>query len=153
MCIESLNMKAISNKKGHLGKSTMDNAWGLFTNLLEYKLKNRGKTLVRVDKFFPSTQLCSCCGHKQKMDRDERTYVCPDCGMILDRDYNAAINIRNEGLNVLRSAEYDQTRTTAGTVESYACGDIVRHSSDESSLSPSERICQGSRKLGVSYPE
>ncbi|MBQ6518247.1 MAG: transposase [Anaerolineaceae bacterium] len=153
VCIESLNMKTISNKKGHLGKSTMDNAWGLFTNLLEYKLKNRGKTLVRVDKFFPSTQLCSCCGHKQKMDRDERIYVCPDCGMILDRDYNAAINIRNEGLNVLRSAEYDQTRTTAGTVESYACGDIVRHSSDESPLSPSERICPGSRKLGVSHPE
>ncbi|MBQ6518572.1 MAG: transposase [Anaerolineaceae bacterium] len=113
----------------------------------------RGKILVRVDKFFPSTQLCSICSHKQKIDRSERTYVWPDCGMVLDRDYNAAINIRNEGLNVLRSAKYDQTRTEAGTAESYACGDIARHSSDESPLSPSEHICQGSRKLGVSHHE
>ena len=153
VCIEDLNMKAISNKKGHLGKSTMDNAWGLFTRLLDYKLKDSGKILLRIDKFFPSSQICSCCGHRQKLALNERTYKCTHCGMILDRDFNAAINIRNEGLNVLRSAEIGQTYTTAGTVGSYACGDDVRHQSVESQLSSEKVLSSGSRKLGVSYPE
>ena len=143
-------MKGIANKKRHLGKATMDNAWGLFTTLLEYKMKDRGKELVRVDKFFPSSQLCSNCGHRQKLELGERTYRCPHCGMVMDRDYNAAINIRNEGLNVLRSRKIDKTCTTDGIAGSYACGDDVRHQFAESPLSAEEVQLSGSRKLGVS---
>lgn len=72
----------------------------MFINMLEYKLSDRGKTLVKVDRFYPSSQLCSCCGNRKKLTLDDRIYRC-DCGFILDRDQNAAINILNEGLRLL----------------------------------------------------
>lgn len=101
VCVESLNMKNMSNKGFGNGKATMDNGYGMFLDFLEYKLKSRGKYLVRVDKWFPSSQLCSKCGHKQKMPLDVRTYICPECGNVIDRDLNAAINIKKEGLRLL----------------------------------------------------
>lgn len=107
VCVESLNMKNMSNKDFGNGKSTMDNGYGMFLDFLEYKLKNRGKYLVRIDKWFPSSQLCSKCGHKQKMPLDVRTYICPECGNVIDRDLNAAINIKEEGLRLL-----EETLTT-----------------------------------------
>ncbi len=81
----------------------MDNGYGMFLDMLEYKLSDRGKYLVKVDKWYPSSQLCSCCGRKMKLTLAERIYRCT-CGLMLDRDLNAAINIRNEGLRILQSA-------------------------------------------------
>ena len=104
VCIEDLNMKAMSNKGFGNGKATMDNGWGMFTQFLEYKLSERGKSLVRIDRWYPSSQNCHICGHRQKMPVTKRTYVCPSCGMVMDRDYNAAINILHEGLRMLQSA-------------------------------------------------
>lgn len=94
-------MKNMSNKGFKNGKATLDNGYGMFLNFLEYKLKDRGKYFIKVDKWFPSSQICSKCGHTQKMPLDVRTYVCPECGNIIDRDMNAAINIKNEGLRLL----------------------------------------------------
>ena len=65
--IEDLNMKAMSNKGFGNGKATMDNGYGMFQNMLSYKLKERGKHLVVIDKWYPSSQVCHCCGHKQPM--------------------------------------------------------------------------------------
>lgn len=104
VCIEDLNMKAMSNKGFGNGKATMDNGWGIFTRLLEYKLQERGKSLIRIDRWYPSSQNCHICGHRQKMPVTKRTYVCPSCGMVMDRDYNAVINILHEGLGMLQSA-------------------------------------------------
>lgn len=104
VCIEDLNMKAMANKGFGNGKATMDNGYGMFVQMLSYKLADRGKYLVRVDKWYPSSQLCHQCGHRQKMSLEKRTYVCPDCGMVMDRDYNASLNIRTEGLRILLSA-------------------------------------------------
>lgn len=101
VCVEDLNMKAISNTKFSNGKATLDNGYGTFLNLLEYKLKERGKHLVKVDKWFPSSQTCSCCGNVKKIPLSERTYKCEHCGTVIDRDFNAAINIKNEGLRLL----------------------------------------------------
>lgn len=101
VCVESLNMKNMSNKGFGNGKATMDNGYGMFLDFLGYKLKNRGKYFIKVDKWFPSSQLCSKCGHKQKMPLDVRTYICPECGNVIDRDLNAAINIKKEGLRLL----------------------------------------------------
>lgn len=98
--IEDLNMKAISNSNFGNGKATMDNGYGMFTSFLEYKLLERGKQLVKADKFFPSTQMCSSCGSIKKIPLSQRTYTC-ECGLTIDRDLNSAINIRNEGLRLL----------------------------------------------------
>ena len=100
VCVEDLNMAAIGNKGFKNGKATYDNGYGMFLNMLEYKLADRGKTLVKVDRFYPSSQLCSCCGNRKKLTLSERKYICT-CGLEIDRDLNAAINIKNEGLRLL----------------------------------------------------
>lgn len=100
VCVEDLNMTAIGNKGFKNGKATYDNGYGMFLNMLEYKLSDRGKYFVKIDKWFPSSQLCSCCGNKKKLPLADRIYKC-DCGLIMNRDQNAAINILNEGLRLL----------------------------------------------------
>jgi putative transposase len=103
VCVESLNMRSMSNKGFGNGKATLDNGYGLFLNMLKYKLADRGKYLVKVDKWFPSSQICHCCGivHPEMKDLRIRTMTC-DCGLIISRDQNAAINIKIEGLRILR---------------------------------------------------
>ena len=104
VCVESLDMKSMSNKGFGNGKATLDNGYGLFLDMLEYKLHDRGKYFIRVDKWFPSSQICHSCGSIHKLDLSERTYRCPDCDAVLDRDLNAALNIRDEGLRILKEA-------------------------------------------------
>lgn len=103
VCVETLNMKTIANKSFHNGKSTLDNGYGIFLTLLEYKLNDRGKYFVKVDKWFASSQLCSNCHtkHPKMKDIKNRKLEC-GCGLIIDRDYNSAINIKNEGLRLLK---------------------------------------------------
>ena len=100
ICTETLDLKAIANKKRNLGKSTYDNGFGMFLTMLAYKLEERGGYLIKVDKFFPSTKTCSCCGKLKPLELNERTYTC-ECGNVIDRDINAAINIKKEGLRLL----------------------------------------------------
>ena len=71
----------------------------VFINMLDYKLKEQGKSLIKIDKYFPSSQKCSCCGNinKELKDFSIRKWTCPSCGQIHNRDINAAINIREEG--------------------------------------------------------
>ena len=103
VCIESLNMQSMS-KSLRFGKSVHDNGWGMFTEILKYKLEGLGKKLIKVDKFFASSQLCSCCGYKNPATKDLslREWECPVCGTYHDRDINAAINIRTEGMRLLQ---------------------------------------------------
>ena len=99
--VEDLNMKAMSQCL-NLGKSIADNAWGIFTTLLKYKLENEGKLLIKIDKWFPSSQKCNECGEINKeLQLSDREWICKSCGCIIDRDYNAAKNIRDEGLRLL----------------------------------------------------
>jgi putative transposase len=86
----------------NFGKSVSDTAWGKFTSFLDYKLREQGKKFIKIDKWFPSSKTCSCCGHvKKTLALSERTFHCNQCGLILDREVNAAINIKNEGLRLL----------------------------------------------------
>ena len=105
VCVESLNMQSMSNKGFGNGKANLDNGYGLFLHMLEYKLSDRGKYFVKVDKWFPSSQICHCCGarHTEMKDLSIRTMKC-NCGFIISRDKNAAINIKKEGLRILKSA-------------------------------------------------
>lgn len=105
VCVESLNMCSIANRGFGNGKATLDNGYGMFLSMLEYKLSDRNKYLVKVDKWFPSSQICHCCGalHPEMKDLHIRTMKC-DCGLTISRDQNAAINILNEGLRLLAKA-------------------------------------------------
>ena len=105
VCVEDLDMKSMSNKSFGNGKATMDNGYGMFLKMLEYKLNDRGKYFIKVDKWYPSSQICSHCGkrHPEMKNMHNRTMIC-DCGFEYDRDVNAAINIRDEGLRILKEA-------------------------------------------------
>lgn len=105
VCVESLNMRSMTNKGFGNGKATLDNGYGMFLTMLEYKLADRGKCLVKVEKWFPSSQICHCCGkrHPEMKDLSIRMMAC-DCGFLMGRDQNAALNIKEEGLRILASA-------------------------------------------------
>ena len=102
VCVESLDMKAMSNHGFGNGKATLDNGYGMFLSVLEYKLSDRNKYLIKVDKWFPSSQICHCCGmlHPEMKNLAIRKMTC-DCGLTISRDQNAAINILKEGLRLL----------------------------------------------------
>ena len=104
VCIESLDIKDI-NRVHSIARREVDLAWGEFVDWLQKKAVEYGTRIVRVGKYFPSSQLCSNCGRKNPMLRDYtiKTWKCPSCGVILDRDINAAINIRNEGIRLLET--------------------------------------------------
>ena len=100
VAVEDIDMKAMSQCM-HFGKSVMDNGYGMFRELLEYKLKWEGKKIVRVDRFFPSSKKCCKCGRvKEELKLSDRVYICA-CGNQMDRDLNAAINIREEARRML----------------------------------------------------
>ena len=97
ICVEDINLKNMSQCL-NLGKSTMDNGFGMFRTFLEYKLNNRGKRLIKIDKWFPSSKMCRFCGIiNTELKLSDRIWYC-DCGHIINRDYNAAVNILNQGL-------------------------------------------------------
>lgn len=123
VAVETLSLKGITSKpkpkpdpdhpghflhngrkaKSGLAKSTLGNAYGMFCTMLEYKLARQGKRLVRVDRWFPSSQLCHDCGYRnpQTKDLDVREWTCPQCGVLHDRDVNAALNIRDEARRIV----------------------------------------------------
>ena len=102
--IEDLDMAAIK-KALHFGKSASDNGWGNFTRMLDYKAAWKGKHVVRVDKWFPSSKTCCKCGNVYKeLTLGDRLYSCPKCGNLMDRDHQAAINIDREGFRLFCAA-------------------------------------------------
>ena len=102
ICIEDLAPKNMV-KNHRLAKSISDASWGEFRRQLEYKARWYGKKLIVIDRFYPSSQLCSACGTQWSGTKDlsVRKWTCPNCGIVHDRDVNAAKNILNEGLRLL----------------------------------------------------
>jgi putative transposase len=87
--------------------------------MLNYKLERAGKILIKIDRFFPSSKKCHCCqSYNKTLSLSDRTWTCDSCGSVLDRDINAAINIKSEGLRILNQ----RTNGALGL----ACGDNVR---------------------------
>ncbi len=100
--VEDIDMRAMSQTL-HFGKSVSDNGFGMLRTMLAYKLEERGKELVKVDRFYPSSKRCSKCGRiKENLTLSDRIYRC-ECGNVMDRDVNAAINIRLETLRLKAS--------------------------------------------------
>ena len=102
ICLEDLCIKDMHKKHG---RKISDLGFSEFLDKLEYLAKTTGTTIIKVDRFYPSSQLCSCCGYKNKAVKDLRIreWDCPVCGTHHDRDKNSAINIEREGLRLLAS--------------------------------------------------
>ena len=103
--IEDIDIEKISlrHDKYHLGWLTRQSAWGTFVKRLKQKCEQRNIPLIKVSRFYPSSQICSFCGYqiKNKLSLKERMFRCPKCGAEIDRDINAARNIQKEGLRLL----------------------------------------------------
>ena len=106
VAVEDLDMRGLSQCL-HLGKGVMDNAYGAFLQKLTYKLEERGGKLIRIDRWYPSSQICSGCGHihPEVKPLRVREWLCDWCLEIHDRDENAAVNIREEGRRMLKQQE------------------------------------------------
>ena len=137
ICIEDLNVKGMTRNR-RLSKSITDASWGDFVSMLTYKAEWNDKKVVKVDRYFPSSQTCNVCGYvnKQIKKLSVREWECPECHTHHDRDINAAINILHFGLNNI----------SAGTVD-YTGGEEVRadQSESHSSMKPeaNESLTQG----------
>ncbi|MBD2255065.1 RNA-guided endonuclease TnpB family protein [Nostoc parmelioides] len=99
------NLHVLGMVRNHnLAKAISDCGWGMFTNFLAYKLERKGGKLVEIDRWFPSSKLCSNCFYQiGEMPLDVREWTCPSCGIQHDRDGNAAQNIRAEGIRMLKA--------------------------------------------------
>ena len=128
--VEDLNVEGMKRWNGGLAKSiTLDFSWGAFVHALEYKMAWRGKHLVKVGRYFASSKTCSACGYVNcAFTLDDRTWVCPSCDVLHDRDINAVINIKCEGIRLLRENNITviNDNTTVGTTGSHASGDPAR---------------------------
>ena len=114
LCMEDLNAKGMM-KNHHLAKAVTDASFGEFARLLEYKCAERGRSLVKIGRFYPSSKTCSACGHRlDALPLSVRSWDCPACGAHHDRDVNAARNILTEGKRILSNTE--GTAGHAGTV-------------------------------------
>lgn len=101
ICIENLNVKGMT-KNHHLAKYIQDASFGTLVRMLKYKAAWHNRQIIEIGRFYPSSKLCSCCGHKMNyMGLEIRNWTCPVCKVTHDRDVNAAINIKNEGLRIL----------------------------------------------------
>lgn len=115
---ENLCVKGLARTK--LAKSIHDAGFGMLLNFISYKLEREGGKFIQVDRFFPSSKLCSCCGQKNDLlHLSIREWICSGCQITHERDENASRNLRAEGIRILST-------NTVGHTEIQACGEAVR---------------------------
>lgn len=117
ICLEDLSVKGLQ-KNHKLAKSVSDASFAKFVSMLEYKAEWYGRTIVKIDRFYPSTQICNSCGFQNTSLRGlkglkVREWICPECGEVHDRDFNASRNILKEGLRVLNLRNVGDSEFTA----------------------------------------
>lgn len=118
ICIENLNVKNMT-KNHKLAKAIQDCSFGTLVSLLKYKAAWHNRQIIEIGRFYPSSKTCHCCGYvKKNLTLDDREWTCPKCKTIHDRDINAAINIKNEGLRILDEGTVGNTETEGTLVPS-----------------------------------
>jgi putative transposase len=131
--LEDLNIKGmIKNHK--LAKSIQDQGWGMFGQLVQYKSLRNGGNTIFIDRWSPSTKTCNCCGNKKNITLNTRTYICAVCGMEMDRDLNAGINIKNMTVDLIKNRYgayriYEQGDTAGGDENLVMCRRDAKSSS------------------------
>ena len=101
ICIENLAVKNMA-KNHKLAKAIQDASFGTLVSMLKYKVAWHNRQIIEIGRYYPSSKICSCCGHKMNyMGLEVREWICPVCNEHHDRDINAAINIMNESLRLL----------------------------------------------------
>ena len=115
VCIEDLNVAGMARRKGlRNGRSVAEASMGELTRQLDYKTSGRSAHLVRVGRFYPSSQTCSQCGARTKLALWQRIYDCQHCDLVLDRDVNAARNIAAEGQRLMREQHQQHVASIRG---------------------------------------
>lgn len=131
ICLEDLNVKGMV-KNHRLAESISECSWCEFVRQLDYKAKWYGRTVVKIDRFFPSSKTCSNCGFiKESLNLSERTWTCPKCETTHDRDMNASKNILKQGLNSLSFGTNEYSRGDEVNLKSTESGIKYRLRSDE----------------------
>ncbi len=103
ICVENLQISSMLKEK-KFSRSIADAGWRSFLSYLEYKTQEQGKHLATLGKYFPSSQQCSSCGHRQKIALSQREFECESCKLVIDRDYNSSIVIKAAGTSALLKA-------------------------------------------------
>lgn len=145
---EDLNVSGML-KNHKLAKSISDASFGSFTNMISYKANEQHRQYIKINTFYPSSKLCHCCGYKNTtLKLSDREWACPNCGTYLDRDNNAALNILNEGLKILKCRN---TVGSAGDDKSSKPVDTVNYSSleQESVITSCETICHAEKSSAL----
>ena len=107
--LENLNVKGMV-KNHNLAKAISQTGWGMFCTMLKYKAEQEGKMYVEVDRFFPSSKTCNVCLNQvDSLPLDVRSWTCSNCKTTHDRDINAAINVRDEGLRIISCGTRDDS--------------------------------------------
>lgn len=117
ICMEDLNVKGMM-RNHKLAGSIQEMNFGEFRRILEYKARWYGRKVVFVDRFYPSSRRCNNCGHINKeLKLSDRKWVCPECGSVIDRDYNAALNILEEGMRIIGLSSPEFTPADCPTMD------------------------------------
>ena len=128
ICMEDLNVKDMT-KNHNLAESISEMNFGEFRRMLEYKANWYNRKIVFVDRFYPSSKTCNHCGYINKgLTLKDREWICPNCGDVISRDYNAAMNILDEGLRIIGSSTAEFTLVENPTMDGPIGNDLLKSS-------------------------
>ena len=128
ICMENLNVKGMI-KNHNLAESICEMNFGEFRRMLEYKANWYNRKIVFVDRFYPSSKTCHNCGCiNKKLKLSDRQWVCPQCGEVIERDYNAALNILDEGLRIIGSSTTEFTLVDYPTMDDKLSNEVLKSS-------------------------
>jgi len=135
ICIEDLNVKGMV-KNHNLAESICEMNFGEFRRMLEYKASWYNRRIVFVDRFYPSSKTCNHCGYVNKeLTLNDREWICPHCGEVISRDYNAALNILDEGMRIIGCSSPESKLVENPTID-----DPIRNDSLKSSGSVKQEV-------------